>query len=68
MKIDKEQTIGKIKYKLSIDVNLTLWSAIKMRIAGIYNIIKKDDQFSQIFGHCGDGGGHCGNIIAKKKK
>lgn len=40
MKINKENKIGECIYKINIDVDLTLWTAIKLRIAGIYNLIK----------------------------
>lgn len=47
MKIDKEKVVGEIKNKVSIDVDLTLWSAIKIRIAGIYNLIKESTKYSK---------------------
>ena len=43
MKINKNNKVGEISTTLNIDVKLTLWNAIKMRIAGIGNLIKKEN-------------------------
>lgn len=39
IKISKHEKIGSMEYDIELNVKLTLWTAIKMRIAGIYNIL-----------------------------
>jgi hypothetical protein len=40
MEITKTNTVGQVSVTIKVNVKLTLWAAIKLRIAGIKNILK----------------------------
>ena len=42
MKIYKNKKIGEVSCVVKVDVKLTLWAAIKIRIAGINNLLKEE--------------------------
>ena len=39
IKIDKYQKVGDLEYSIKLNVKLTFWLAIKLRISGIYNLL-----------------------------
>jgi hypothetical protein len=39
IKIDKYQKVGDLEYSIKLNVKLTFWLAVKLRIAGIYNLL-----------------------------
>jgi hypothetical protein len=39
IQINKHVKIGTMEYKVSLNVELTFWMSIKLRIAGIYNLL-----------------------------
>jgi hypothetical protein len=43
IKIDKYQKVGDLEYSIKLNVKLTFWLAVKLRIAGIYNLLDAEE-------------------------